>query len=73
MAKVPIEEFPIHVYTPMKSGQKYVALIGNLHFVFRGDTPLKAKQKAEDWRTTEIAKVRARRKKIDDAQSSGEA
>ncbi|WP_213546408.1 hypothetical protein [Vannielia litorea] len=65
MAKVKLTELPIHVYTCMTDPQRPpVAMIGNLHFVFRGETPMKARKAADDWRKVEAAKLAGKRSRI---------
>lgn len=51
MTKQSITERPIHVYTCMTDpNRKCVALIDKLPMIFKGDTPMKAKQVADEWR-----------------------
>lgn len=54
--KVPITELQIFTYQPMQAGRKYLAKIGNLPMVFKGDTAAIAKGKADAWRHEQIAK-----------------
>lgn len=58
MAKVGIEDQPIHTFAPMQAGQAYLALIvhGNLNFVFRGTTAMQAVRAAQDWIAKEAGK-----------------
>lgn len=54
--RVPITELPIFTYQPMQAGRKYLAKIGNLPMVFKGDTVEQAKAEADAWRHAEYAK-----------------
>jgi hypothetical protein len=57
MAKLPIIELPIDVYTPVEIGRPYLAIIRNVGMVFRANSPVKARQKADEWRRAEFAKL----------------
>lgn len=51
MAKLPITERPIHVYTCMTDpNRKCIAQIDGISMIFKGGTPLAAKKVANDWR-----------------------
>jgi hypothetical protein len=47
----------IHLFAPMKDGGKYIALIGNMSYAFKGNTPLAAHKRADDWRKGEWEKI----------------
>lgn len=70
MARVPITDLPIRVFTPMDPNDKCIALIGTLPIRFTGDTPMKARKIADDWRKEQVAKrarlAAARKNQIDD-------
>ncbi len=52
MAKVHILQQPIHVYTCMTDPtRRCLAMINGFSgMIFKGDTPIKAKKAAEEWR-----------------------
>lgn len=61
MGKVPITDLPIHVYRPLDETRKCIAFIGDLPLRFKGDTPMKARNAANTWRSEEVAKEEARK------------
>lgn len=47
----PITERPIHVYTCLSDPErKCVAIIDGLPMIFKGDSPMRAKRAADEWR-----------------------
>lgn len=42
----------------MQDGQKYVAIIQGFHMIFRGNTAIEAKKRADDFRLTEALRTR---------------
>ena len=45
----------IHVYTCLSDpSRRPVAVIGNLPWVFKGDTPMQARKKADKWRRDHV-------------------
>lgn len=58
MAKIPITEVPIRIWTPLDPQDPCIAKIGNLPMSFYGATPMKAKRAAEEWRQRGVQKER---------------
>lgn len=60
MSKKPITERPIHVYTCLSDpSRKCVALIDGWPMIFKGETPMKAKRVADDFRREAILNDKA--------------
>lgn len=57
MSKVRLIDREIHTYMPMQNGAPCIAMIKGLNFVFRGETPMKARRRAEDWVRQEWEKL----------------
>lgn len=57
---VPITEREIHVYTCLSDPtRKCVAMIENWPMVFKGETPMKARRNADDWRREAVRNDKA--------------
>lgn len=51
MSKIPITERAIHVYTCLTDPErKPIAMIDKWPMVFKGETPMRARKAADDWR-----------------------
>lgn len=62
MAKIPFEDLPIRIFTPMTPGDVCLGLIGDGPVLFKGKTPMSVRKAAEEWRTAELAKLRTKKK-----------
>lgn len=60
-------EWPIHTYQPLQVGREYIAMIGELPFVFRGTSPMRAAMSAESWRKEQYDRLTGPGKKKHDA------
>lgn len=61
MARIPLNEAPIHVWRPMSDGQPFIARISRLPMFFEASTAIGAKKAAEKWVAEELAKEQARK------------
>lgn len=57
MTKIPFSELRIRIFTPLDPRDPCLALIGNGPVLFKGSTPIKVKQAAEEWRRAELDKL----------------
>lgn len=56
MGKVPFTQRKIHVYTCASDAtRKPIAMINGWPMVFTGDTPMRAKKAADDWRRDAVS------------------
>lgn len=60
MAKVSFMDLPIRVFMPMTPGDVCLGLIGDGPVLFKGKIPLEVKRRAEEWRVTEMEKLKAK-------------
>lgn len=58
MAKVPFEDLPIRIFLPMTPSDVCLALIGDGPVLFKARTPGAVRKAAEEWRVTELEKLR---------------
>lgn len=73
MAKVPITELPIRVFTPMTEGDNCIALIGQLPIRFEAATPFAARRMADDWRKENAQRLESERDRIEKRAAARQA
>lgn len=73
MARVPITDLPIRVFTPMTEGDTCVALIGQLPIRFEAATPFAARRMADDWRKENAQRLENEQERIEKRAAARQA
>lgn len=60
VAKISYMDLPVRVFLPMTPGDVCLGLIGDGPVLFKGKTPGTVRKLAEEWRATEMEKLKAK-------------